>query len=164
MIMFELVPPDTARHSAWLACHREWGPGAHEDGFGLAHDDDVETPEGFSAWVGRLRALPSARMWWIVEGDDVLGGVALRTETNDKIQRLGHVGYGVRPSARGRGVATWALGAVLLHARSRGLRRVLLVCRDDNVESIKVIERCAGVLEGIVLEGHDPVRRYWIEL
>lgn len=34
--MLDLAVPDAARHSAWLASHREWGPDSHEDGFGLA--------------------------------------------------------------------------------------------------------------------------------
>jgi predicted acetyltransferase len=136
----------------------------HEDGFGLGPDDDVESAEGFYAWVSRLRSLPAARMWWIVEGDAVLGGIALRTATNDTVLRLGNVGYGIRPSARGRGIATWALGELLPHARAAGLNRVLLVCLDDNVGSIKTIERHAGVLEKVVDDDHGLVRRYWIDL
>lgn len=162
--MPELILPEVAHHAAWLASHREWGPGFHEDGFGIGPDDDVESAEGFAAWVSRLRALPAARMWWIVEGDAVLGGIALRTVTNDKVLRLGHIGYGVRPSARSRGVATWAVGALLPRARAAGLSRLLLVCLDDNVGSIKTIERHDGVLEKVVDDGHALVRRYWIEL
>ena len=136
----------------------------HEDGFGLDPDDDVERAGGFAAWVMRLRALPAARMWWIVEGDAVLGGIALRTGTNDKVLRLGHVGYGVRPSARGRGIAAWALGELLPHARAAGLSRLLLVCLDDNLGSIRTIERNGGGLEKLVNDGRGLVRRYWIEL
>lgn len=162
--MPELVRPDVARHKAWLASHREWGPGLHEDGFGIGEDDDVESAEGFAAWVSRIRSLPAARMWWIVEGDAVLGGIALRTVTNAEVLRLGHVGYGIRPSARGRGIATLALGEVLPHARAIGLRRLLLVCLHDNAGSIKTIERHGGVLEGIWDAGRGLERRYWIDL
>lgn len=162
--MPELILPEVAHHAAWLASHREWGPGLHEDGFGIGPDDDVESAEGFAAWVSRLRALPAARMWWIVEGDAVLGGIALRTVTNDKVLRLGHIGYGVRPSARSRGVATWAVGALLPRARAAGLSRLLLVCLDDNVGSIKTIERHGGVLEKVVDDGHALLRHYWIDL
>lgn len=162
--MLDLVSPDVARHSAWLASHREWGPGLHEDGFGIGPDDDVETAEGFAAWVTRIRSLPAARMWWIVEGEAVVGGLALRTVTSDKVLRLGHVGYGIRPSARGRGIATWAVGELLPHARSAGLSRLLIVCRDDNVGSIKTIERHGGVLEKVVDDELGLGRHYWVEL
>lgn len=162
--MLELVAPSTLRHDAWLAAHREWGPGLHEDGFGVATDDDVETPDGFAAWVARIEALPVARLWWVVEGGAVLGGVALRPVDNDVTRRLGHVGYGVTPSARGRGVATWALGEVLGHARSAGLERVRLVCRDDNPGSVRTIERNGGVLEEVVDRADGRRRHYGIEL
>ena len=162
--MLELIRPDVARHKAWLASHREWGPGLHEDGFGLGADDDVDSAEGFAAWVGRVRSLPAAQTWWIVEGDAVQGGMALRTTTNAKVLRLGHVGYGIRPSARRRGIATWALGALLPHARAAGMTRLLLVCLDDNVGSIKTIERHGGVVEHVVDDGNGLVRRYWIDL
>jgi len=162
--MLELVLPDVARRAAWLASHREWGPGLHEDGFGIGPDDDVSSADGFATWVSRLRSLPAARMWWIVDGQAVLGGIALRTVTNDKVRRLGHVGYGIRPSARGRGIASWAVGEVLPHARTAGLSRLLLVCLDDNVGSIRTIERNGGVLEKVSDDGHGVVRRYWIDL
>jgi predicted acetyltransferase len=103
-------------------------------------------------------------MWWIVERDAVLGGIALGTQTNDTVARIGHVGYGVRPSSRGRGVATWALGELLPHARAAALDRVLLVCLDVIVGSIKTIERLGGVLEAVVDDDHGLVRRYWIDL
>jgi predicted acetyltransferase len=38
------------------------------------------------------------------------------------------------------------------------------VCDDDNVASVRVIERCGGILESVVTpeEGARPIRRYWI--
>ncbi len=161
--MPELIEPDAGRHSAWLESHREWGPGLHEDGFGIGPDDEVQSAAGFAAWVDRLRSRP-ARLWWIVEQDVVLGGIALRPFTNDDVLRTGHIGYGIRPSARGRGLATWALGQVLPHAREAGLDRALLVCMDDNAASIRTIERSGGVLDSTVDDGHGLVRRYWISL
>lgn len=103
-------------------------------------------------------------MRWIVEGDEVLGGIAVRTLTNDKALRLGHVAYGIRPSTRTRGIATWALGPVLPRARSEGLGRVLLVCPHDNTVSIKTIEGHGEVLEKVGNGGHRLVRHSWIDL
>ena len=161
--MPELVEPDAELHSAWRECHREWGPGLHEDGFGIGPDDEVDSAAGFAAWVASVRARP-ARLWWIVEHEVVLGGIVLRPFANDQVLRTGHIGYGVRPSARGQGVATWALGRVLRHAREAGMGRVLLVCADDNAASIRTIERAGGVLSATVDDGHRLVRRYWIDL
>ena len=51
-----------------------------------------------------------------------------------------------------------------LHAQKLGLKRVLVTCDDDNVGSIKTIEKNGGVLESIVTgpDGDKPKRRYWI--
>lgn len=170
--MPELVAPTTHLHSAWLEARNDWGPGLHEDGFGLGPSDEVDSPEGFAAWVALLteesgpRAVEAGRACtyrWIVEGDRVHGGIALRHGLNDYVLRYGHIGYGIRPSSRRRGLATWALGAILDEARALGLARVLLVCETGNLASTRTIEHHGGVLEGVEDTEHGPVRRYWIE-
>jgi predicted acetyltransferase len=165
--MPELVAPTTDLHAAWLEAHAEWGPGLHEDGFGLLPTDEVGSPEGFAAWVARLTAEPvepgMRRVHrWIVEDGQVLGGIALRDGENEFVRQLGHIGYGVRPSARRRGLAGWALGRILDEAGEFGLDRVLIVCEAGNLASTRTIERNGGVLEGIRDTGDGAVRRYWI--
>jgi predicted acetyltransferase len=182
----DLIVPTTRLHSAWLDAHAEWGPGLHEDGFGLAADDDVDSPEGFAAWVHeRIRLTHPAgepcppvkhgSPRWIVEDGRVLGGIALRHLYDDEI---GQIGYGVRPSARRRGLASWALGEMLREARAvLGVDRVLVPCLADNIASARTIERNGGVLEGILRHGpggaqaaagrdngNGRLRRYWIAL
>jgi predicted acetyltransferase len=173
--MPDLIAPIARLHTTWLDAHHEWGPGVHEDGFGLRPSDEVDSPAGFAAWVTRLadqsdpaKAVEAGRVHctsrWIVEGDRVLGGIALRHELNDRLMSLGHIGYGIRPSARRRGLATWALGRMLDEARVLGLDRVLVVCEVGNIASAKTIERHGGVLENIQDTGHGTVRRYWINI
>jgi len=154
--------PTVELHTAWLAAHDEWGPGLHEDGFGLKESDEVQTSDGFIAWIDRLKAeSDTGTCQWIVEDSRVQGGIALRYQHND---RAGHIGYGIRPSARGRGLATWALGQILHKARDRNLSRVLLVCEATNAASAKTIERNGGVLDETRQTPHGAVRRYWIDL
>ncbi|WP_412739909.1 GNAT family N-acetyltransferase [Krasilnikovia sp. MM14-A1259] len=170
--MPELIAPTIHLHGAWSEAHEEWGPGLHEDGFALKESDDVGSAAGFAAWVARLTdAADPARhhdsghvFRWIVEGDQVLGGIALRYEFDGAAPPLGHLGYGVRPSARGRGVATWALGRMLGEARRVGLAHVRIMCAPDNLASARVIERQGGVLEGIVETRFGPARSYRIDL
>jgi predicted acetyltransferase len=90
--MPELIEPTGRLQAAWLEAHAEWGPGVHEDGFGLLPADDVDTPAGFAAWLARL-AGESGRCThrWIVEGGQVLGGIALRHEGNEFVPRAGHI-------------------------------------------------------------------------
>lgn len=171
--MPELLPPTTRLHAAFLECRDEWGPGLHEDGFGLGAEDDVDSAAGFAAWVHRRVRLthpaglpcPAERHGsprWIVEDGRVLGGIVLRHIADDEI---GQIGYGVRPSARRRGLASWALGEMLAEARAvLHVDRILVPCLADNTASARTIERNGGVLEGIRDTGHGPVRRYWIPL
>jgi predicted acetyltransferase len=173
--MPELVEPTTRLRTAWLAARKDWGPGIHEDGFGLHPDDDVETQDGFTAWVQRLRQdsdttglaageRDHATYWWIVEGEAVLGAIALGHQLNDRALRVGQIGYGIRPSARGRGLAKWALAEVLSVARTLGLDRVLITCRDDNVASARVIEHNGGLLDNVRNTDSGRMRRYWVAL
>lgn len=159
--MFELVKPRAELFEAWSEAHREWGPGLHEDGFGIGSDDDVDTDKGFRDWVARIEQGPG-ELWWIVEDGKVLGGIALRAADDERVQRFGHIGYGVRPSVRGRGVASWALGKVLRHAESLGIDPVLALCLDDNAGSIATLERHGATLEAIERHGTVRMRRYAI--
>jgi predicted acetyltransferase len=171
--MVELIVPTTRLHLAWLDAHAEWGPGLHEDGFGLLVSDETFSEAGFSAWVKRLVAAgisndsgdpTSSRCMyrWIVERDDVLGGIALRYGDSEFIRSAGNIGYGIRPSARRRGLATLALGHMLKEAALLGINRVLLVCDSSNVDSAATIERNGGVFESVRETEHGVVKRYWI--
>ena len=97
---------------------------------------------------------------WIIEGDQVLGGIALRHEGDDMVPWAGHIGYGIRPSARRRGLATWALGRMVCEARTLCMERLLVVCETENLASAKTIERLGGILEDDAR--HGSVLRYWI--
>ncbi|WP_251067033.1 GNAT family N-acetyltransferase [Streptomyces sp. ISL-36] len=176
--MPELIAPTARLHSSWLEAHAEWHPGAHQDGAGmrLAEAEAFASPEVFAAWVGRLREQSDrtrplaegwvhATHWWIVEDGQYVGAIDLRHELNDFLLRAGgHIGYSIRPSARRRGLATWALGAVLPEARALGLDRLLVTCDDDNIASARTIERNGGVLEDVRETEIGLKRRYWITL
>ncbi|MEJ3748512.1 GNAT family N-acetyltransferase [Actinomycetes bacterium KLBMP 9797] len=174
--MPELIVPAVRLHAAWIEARDEWGAGVHQDGSGLEPSDEVESPAGFAAWVARLidQADPTKPLdadhvrctyRWIVEDDRVLGAIALRHELNDFLRRVGgHIGYGIRPSARRRGLATWALGRMLDEARRLGLDRVLIACAVDNIASAKTIEHHGGVLEGVRDTERGTLRHYWITL
>jgi len=174
--MPELIAPTVRLRESWLTARAEWMPGTVLHGHGLEASDDVETVDGFARWVTRLTRMSDesfataadrvpATYWWLVEGDTYLGGITLRHHLNEFLLRAaGHIGYGVRPTARGRGLAACALAAVLPRARARGLERVLLTCQNGNLASARTIERNGGVLEDVRETEFGSTRRYWIDL
>jgi len=170
----ELISPTVRLRESWLASREEWGRDVHQDGAGLRAADDVDSTAGFARWVGRLLCQADASRppgeghvhasyWWIAEDDTYLGAITLRHELDDFLLRAGgHIGYGIRPSARGRGLATWALRSVLVRAPALGLRTVLVTCGDSNLASARVIEKAGGVLEDVRETELGLTRRYWI--
>lgn len=96
----------------------------------------------------------------------IVGRVSIRHSLNPVLEHLGgHIGYVVVPEFRRRGYATEMLRQALVHATEQlGLTRVLVTCNDDNIGSIRVIERNRGVLENVVTSPGQttPKRRYWI--
>ena len=98
--------------------------------------------------------------------DRIVGRTAIRHRLNESLTRVGgHIGYVVVPEFRRQGHATAILRLSLRIARDAlGLGRVLVTCDDDNVGSIRTIERNGGVLENVLRDPEFaiPKRRYWI--
>lgn len=115
-------------------------------------------PEGFVA---------HSTYWLVLEGKTVVGVSNLRHELTPFLRHEGgHIGYGVRPSARGNGFGTEMLRQTLDRAAELGLTRVLVACDADNERSIRTIVRNGGVLEADDVLAHDgaTLHRYWIAL
>jgi predicted acetyltransferase len=112
--------------------------------------------------------VPSTFLFAFV-GSRIVGRVAIRHSLNERLARVGgHLGYVVVPEFRRKGYATTMLRLSLQIARAKcaGVDRVLLTCDDDNIGSIRTIEKNGGILENVV-SGPDldkPTRRYWIAL
>ncbi|MFJ3956290.1 GNAT family N-acetyltransferase [Arthrobacter sp. NPDC090010] len=170
----ELIIPSPAYFRSFSESLKEWGD-AHQDGAGIRNPETLVTEEGFTEWVHQLiseetepagRGFVTCSYRWMVDGDEYLGSIALRHDLNDYLLNYGgHIGYGVRPSARRQGHASQALAEILPVAIEQGLERVLVTCVESNEGSRRTIERQGGVLEDIRPQEHaEPVRRYWIEL
>jgi predicted acetyltransferase len=111
--------------------------------------------------------VPSSFLFAFVD-DRIVGRTSIRHHLNSRLERIGgHIGYAVVPEFRRRGYATEILRQSLEIASDQlGLRRVLVTCDDDNLGSIRVIEKNGGILHDVIA-GPDlvkPKRRYWIDV
>lgn len=183
----QLVPPSVRYFASFQESNREWAGHSQDgaplwiaEGMGL----DLTREADFARWVEQLLVeadpsylapggrVPSTTLWVVRDGD-YLGSLSLRHRLNTFLATLGgHIGYGIRPSARRQGLATFALRGALERARTLGLERVLVTCRNDNEGSWRTIESCGGVLECVREPDEyardagypDPMRRYWISV
>ena len=86
-------------------------------------------------------------------------------EKGDLLCIGGHIGYATAPDFRQQGVMTKLLAFALEQYRQRGIKRVLITAREDNLPSRKTIEKVGGKLENILpLEDGHHLARYWIDL
>lgn len=94
-----------------------------------------------------------------------VGAVNIRHDLNEYLLRSGgHIGDGVRPSERRKGVATAMIALALEECSRLGMNRVLMVCDKDNVGSARSIQKNGGVLENEILDDGVWEQRYWIDL
>ena len=109
--------------------------------------------------------VPSPAFFLINENREILGAIDIRHRLNDYLLSYGgHIGYGVRPSCRGRGLAAKMLAMALPYAKSLGIDRALVTCDRENPASAKTILRCGGILEDERFLENEWVQRYWIAL
>ena len=95
----------------------------------------------------------------------IVGAVNIRHYLNENLLRNGgHIGDGVRPSERRKGVATKMISLALEECGKLGISRVLMVCDKDNIGSAKSIINNGGVLENEILCDGVIEQRYWIEV
>ena len=168
-LVLRLPRPD--EEEEFLRAHRATSPGVanflhhYEDGmpFGRYLEGLAERARGEHLPPGYV----ASTFLFGFAGPRIVGRITIRHTLNTSLERVGgHIGYVVVPEFRRRGVATEMLRQALDIAREDlGLARVLLTCDDDNIGSIRTIEKNGGVFEGVVA-GPDmvmPKRRYWID-
>jgi predicted acetyltransferase len=105
--------------------------------------------------------------YWATLDAKVVGHIGLRHRLNDELAEFGgHVGYDVRPSSRGHGIAKEMLRQVLQTPKAREIGRLLLTCAPDNLASNRVIVANGGVLERTIFVQRiaRETNLYWITL
>lgn len=99
------------------------------------------------------------------ERDMIVGAVNIRHYLNESLLlNGGHIGDGVRPSERRKGIATRMISLALKECEKLGIEKVLMVCDKDNIGSAKSIINNGGILENEIAVDGIVEQRYWIQL
>ncbi|NGP44625.1 GNAT family N-acetyltransferase [Bacillaceae bacterium SIJ1] len=168
-----LIQPDVSFEKAYLEFYYDW----ENSGRPMIPSVIKEKPVNFQNYVKKLNDqakgcglpeghVPQSTYWLIDDEKQVLGAVNIRHELTPYLERVGgHIGFGLRPSARGKGYATTMLALTLEKAKNLGLKKVLITCDFDNVASERTILQNGGrrsadeqTEEGVI------IHRFWIDL
>ena len=163
----------TVRHTAAAAEYRKDFLRSGE----FSADSCALFMEDYGKWLGnnfRTSRETTAREGWgktsvfcAVRKKDtkILGTAEIRHDLGNDILREygGHIGYTVCPGERGKGYGTAILRLALEECRHSGLDRVMLACNEKNAASIRVIEKCGGVLKETKEAKNHVIRIYWID-
>lgn len=112
-------------------------------------------PEGYVA----------SSTYWHIQDGELIGVSNLRHELNESLKTAGgHIGLGIRPSYRGKGLSIQLLNLTLEKAKKKGINPVHIHCYKDNTASARMIMACGGLLDSVVEFGGHTVQRFSIDL
>ena len=168
-----LVRPTTELQEQYLAFYQEWKDSGEEMIPWVIQKDPSDFPAMVQAVLDQEKAeglpegwVPDSTYWLVTEEQEVVGAVNIRHRLTEKLFNCGgHIGYGIRPSARRKGYATKLLEMSLEKTKELGIDRVLVVCDATNEASERTILNNGGVRDvDYIEEDGNVVRRFWIEI
>ena len=82
------------------------------------------------------------------------------------INHGGNIGYLLRKKKKKKGYGTKLLELAIKEAKKLGLKKVLVSCRKENIESEKVIINNNGIYENDYYDEskNETYKRFWIEI
>jgi predicted acetyltransferase len=110
--------------------------------------------------------VPSDTYFLVNKYNKLLGAITIRHYLNEELLKFdGNIGYGIRPTERGKGYAKTMLKMAFEVCENMGMKRILVTCNKDNIASAKTIIANGGIFENEMIEENGTViERYWIEL
>jgi predicted acetyltransferase/8-oxo-dGTP pyrophosphatase MutT (NUDIX family) len=104
---------------------------------------------------------------WLVIKNEYIGEISIRHELTPALLRFGgNIGYRIRRDKRKMGYGVKMLGLTLSYIKEvLGYQQVLITCDDDNIGSIKVIERNGGILQDKIcnlIDSKETVTRRYL--
>jgi predicted acetyltransferase len=168
--MLKFIIPNESHKSQWEEIIAEWDDTRKRPRilFQPSFEEFINRIGQLSRWDDKEKQVAKSSVFLLIDEtvERILGCLWLRHHIDFPIDREygGHIGYGIRPSARGKWYATEMLQLWLQEAKKLWIDRILITCDDDNIASAKVIEANGGILEKCMEKDGVKMRRYWINL
>lgn len=138
------------------------------------YDQKVMSKESYDFWLNRdydayfndredaikgdsMGAMEGVKWYtyYLIDNGDIVGIGSLRLNPEDNAELSiygGHLGYGIIPSKRKYGYGSIFLHLLLKEAFKFGLKEVMVICKEENMGSIGVIENNFGVFKDMVFD------------
>ena len=111
------------------------------------HAKVVSVFDGWTRGEGLPDQFTPCFTFFALDSQRILGVYNIRNLGLNSLERWStHVGYSVRPTARGQGVATAMLADSQQFAAKYGMEALTLTCDEKNIASRRVIEKRGGRL------------------
>ena len=171
----KLILPAQGYLLSYLEACREYKLSPSDDGF--FHDNDTfmdwkdtifKTYENSSLGIGLKKGYVPATTFWLVENSEFIGYGNVRHYLTPPLERFGgHIGYVIRPSRQGMGYGAKQLALLLNEAAWLNIDDALITCNDNNIASIRIIEKNNGryldTIKNIIGGKERVTRRYWVK-
>ena len=166
---FILVMPNLNDKVDWLDYYKEFkkvNPDSNPLDYDITQDYEKwlirkeDERKGLNLQVGRV---PSSVYILKRKGNGkILGHLSIRHSIdNEFLAKVGgHIGYGIRPSERGKGYAKILLNLALKICKEFGIENVMITCKKNNIPSAKCIIGNGGVLRDEINYKGEDFNRY----
>ncbi len=130
------------------------------------YDEWLQKLENDRNVVPSENQVPRETFMLIRESDNKLIGIInIRLALNKELKEYaGNIGYGIRPTERKKGYASYQLYLALKFCQEKGIDKILVTCKKENVGSSKTIQSCYGILDNELVKNGELLQRYWIDV
>lgn len=115
-----------------------------------------------------VEGCPSKTFLLIRKNDNkIVGSLNIRLSLNEKLLKLGgHIGYGIRPSERGKGYSKINLYLGLIKAKEFNLDKVMINTEVSNIQSNKTLVSLGGDLVRTEIDTSNNILNnvYWFDV
>ncbi len=116
--------------------------------------------------VATKERVPALTYFLVRKSDNkIVGMVNIRLSLNERLEREGgHIGYGIRPTERGKGYNKINLYRALEICEEHGIEEVVLDCNKDNLASSRTMIALGGIKQYEKEIDGELIERYKINV